>query len=190
MTRFDPEHKSLNFPGLTGSVVVLTGGAQGIGRATVQRLHARGAKVVFGDIDSTAGQELVTVTSAESIHFLKTDVRLYQDNLALCELHQATPQWDQQQPLPLHHLKRQITTPTFASSLFTPRPNGSRHTTQEVCILYILETAWERVVNTKSFASWGLEPFQQCGLLRTSSMYSLRPTSPLIIVLIRQGDRR
>lgn len=34
---------------LTGSVVVITGAAQGIGRATMEDLLAQGCKVVFGD---------------------------------------------------------------------------------------------------------------------------------------------
>ena len=46
---------------LTGSVVAITGGARGIGRATAQAFLARGARVVIGDID----RELVAKTAAE-----------------------------------------------------------------------------------------------------------------------------
>ncbi len=37
---------------LTGRVVVITGGARGIGRATAERLSAAGARVVIGDLDA------------------------------------------------------------------------------------------------------------------------------------------
>lgn len=38
---------------LAGKVVVVTGGAQGIGRATVEKCHAEGARVVSLDIDAS-----------------------------------------------------------------------------------------------------------------------------------------
>jgi NAD(P)-dependent dehydrogenase (short-subunit alcohol dehydrogenase family) len=40
---------------LAGRVAVITGGAGGIGRAAARRLHAEGATIVVGDIDTTAG---------------------------------------------------------------------------------------------------------------------------------------
>lgn len=46
---------------LTGSVVAITGGARGIGRATAQAFVARRARVVIGDVD----RELVAKTAAE-----------------------------------------------------------------------------------------------------------------------------
>ncbi|KAJ9658605.1 hypothetical protein H2198_003623 [Neophaeococcomyces mojaviensis] len=86
MTRFDPLHESLTFTSLKDTVVVLTGGASGIGAATVRLLHSHGARVVFGDLDETAAKSVVNSTSSTDVHFLKTDVRSYSENLALFKL--------------------------------------------------------------------------------------------------------
>ncbi|HEU5309216.1 MAG TPA: SDR family NAD(P)-dependent oxidoreductase, partial [Acidimicrobiia bacterium] len=43
---------------LTGKVAVVTGGASGIGRATVERFVAEGARVVIADVDEGRGEEL------------------------------------------------------------------------------------------------------------------------------------
>src|SRR5207253_3661150 len=42
---------------LTGSVVAITGGARGIGRATAAALIAQGARVAIGDIDAALAEE-------------------------------------------------------------------------------------------------------------------------------------
>ena len=42
-----------------GKVAVVTGGACGIGRATVVRLLAEGASVVAGDVNEVTGAQLV-----------------------------------------------------------------------------------------------------------------------------------
>ncbi len=56
---------------LAGRVAVVTGGASGIGLATVRRLAAEGARVVVGDTDAARGPEV-----AESVDglFVATDV--------------------------------------------------------------------------------------------------------------------
>ncbi|RIB23127.1 hypothetical protein C2G38_897681 [Gigaspora rosea] len=41
-------------------VVILTGGANGIGAAFARRLVSEGARVIIGDIDRKAGEELLT----------------------------------------------------------------------------------------------------------------------------------
>ena len=56
---------------LEARVAVITGGASGIGLATVRRLADEGAKVVIGDLDPTSGE----VAAAEvGGLFIKTDV--------------------------------------------------------------------------------------------------------------------
>ncbi|MCJ1314313.1 hypothetical protein MMC25_007994 [Agyrium rufum] len=98
MSRFAPEEKDLQR--LDGKVIVLTGGANGIGAATVFLLYKAGASIVFGDWDATAGEKVVASLkdnekssstsnghpSKQRVHFLRTDVTKYEDNLALFDL--------------------------------------------------------------------------------------------------------
>ena len=54
---------------------VVTGGAQGIGRATVKYLLEQGAKVVAADTDAEAGEEVVqSYADLGEVHFIETDV--------------------------------------------------------------------------------------------------------------------
>ena len=50
---------------LTGKVAVVTGGASGMGRATVMRFLADGAKVVVADLNEANGQETLSVAKAQ-----------------------------------------------------------------------------------------------------------------------------
>jgi NAD(P)-dependent dehydrogenase (short-subunit alcohol dehydrogenase family) len=60
---------------LTDRVAVVTGGASGIGRATVLKFLSAGAKVVVGDLNAENGQKLVAeVDDAEHLRFIRTDV--------------------------------------------------------------------------------------------------------------------
>jgi len=61
------------------------GGANGIGAATIKRLHAAGAKIVFGDFDAAAGSAL-SKELPTSVDFLQTNVSKYGDNVALFKL--------------------------------------------------------------------------------------------------------
>src|SRR5579862_6717980 len=58
---------------LAGKVAVVTGGAGGIGRATVERFIEEGAQVVIADIDADAGTSLAR-TMGETAAFHETDV--------------------------------------------------------------------------------------------------------------------
>ncbi|CAM4177670.1 3-alpha-(or 20-beta)-hydroxysteroid dehydrogenase [Mycobacterium basiliense] len=58
---------------LVGKVAVVTGGASGIGRATVQRFVAEGARVVLADTDTDRGAELAATLGPEAC-FRRTDV--------------------------------------------------------------------------------------------------------------------
>ncbi|ETS82665.1 hypothetical protein PFICI_04541 [Pestalotiopsis fici W106-1] len=86
MPEFYPVQSS--FKALRNKVVVLTGGANGIGEYVVETLYRAGAHVVFGDIDVTACQSVVDRlcsknSSSATLSFVCTDVRKYQDNIAL-----------------------------------------------------------------------------------------------------------
>ncbi|KXT07678.1 hypothetical protein AC578_10203 [Pseudocercospora eumusae] len=65
------------FKGLEGKVVVLTGGATGIGAATTRILANHGAKVVFGDINVAAAERLAE--ELDFVTFFRCDVVNYDD---------------------------------------------------------------------------------------------------------------
>jgi NAD(P)-dependent dehydrogenase (short-subunit alcohol dehydrogenase family) len=58
---------------LAGKVAVVTGGASGLGRATVERFVEEGAQVVVGDQDAARGEALAA-SLGEACAFLRTDV--------------------------------------------------------------------------------------------------------------------
>lgn len=75
---------------LDGKVALITGGASGMGRASVERFVAEGANVVIGDLNADAANALVAeLTHAglgERVRFTKTDVAVEEDVAALTEL--------------------------------------------------------------------------------------------------------
>ncbi|KAK5735661.1 hypothetical protein LTR17_008012 [Elasticomyces elasticus] len=79
-TQFHPHASNLE-----GKVVVLTGGALGVGSCIVRQLHAAGAHVFFGDVLDQPGQALERELSRDEakVEFVHCDVTLYADNLAL-----------------------------------------------------------------------------------------------------------
>lgn len=70
---------------LAGKVAIVTGGASGIGRATVELFVAEGAKVVIADVDATRGEELAA-SLGEAAVFRKTDVSKRDEVQALVDL--------------------------------------------------------------------------------------------------------
>ncbi|AGP61264.1 SDR family NAD(P)-dependent oxidoreductase [Streptomyces rapamycinicus] len=58
---------------LAGGVALVTGGAGGLGEATVRRLAAAGAKVVIGDLADERGEALAKELGAHAV-FARTDV--------------------------------------------------------------------------------------------------------------------
>lgn len=63
---------------LTGKVAVITGGGNGIGRATALRFLAEGAAVVIADLNQASGRETVALARqaghGERVHFVAADV--------------------------------------------------------------------------------------------------------------------
>ena len=61
---------------LIGKTAVVTGGASGIGKATVERLSAAGANIICADIDTKSGKKMVAKAGKNrgSIDFLKLDL--------------------------------------------------------------------------------------------------------------------
>jgi NAD(P)-dependent dehydrogenase (short-subunit alcohol dehydrogenase family) len=57
---------------IEGSSAIVTGGASGLGEATVRELHARGARVTIADVNAEKGEALATALGLE---FVACDVR-------------------------------------------------------------------------------------------------------------------
>ena len=58
----------------TGKTVIVTGGANGIGRGIVGRFAKAGANVVVADVDEDRGAKLAESLGRETARFIKTDV--------------------------------------------------------------------------------------------------------------------
>lgn len=69
-------------------VVVVTGGAKGIGRSCVELFAAGGARVVFSDIDEANGEALASGLGG-NVAFIRGDVRKLADMQAMAALAEA-----------------------------------------------------------------------------------------------------
>jgi NAD(P)-dependent dehydrogenase (short-subunit alcohol dehydrogenase family) len=75
---------------LAGSVAVITGGASGIGEATVEKFIAEGANVVIADMQVAKGEALAAA-HGDSAVFIRTDVCFEEQIKAAIDL--ALAQW-------------------------------------------------------------------------------------------------
>ena len=71
---------------ISGVSAVVTGGASGLGEATVRRLAAAGAKVVILDRDAAKGEALAKELGTDAAAFAPTDVTNAADVTAAVDL--------------------------------------------------------------------------------------------------------
>src|SRR3954447_22559828 len=71
-TRFH-DARMAQFPELKGKAVVITGGANGIGGATVRAFHEQGARIFFCDKDAANGAALAKELGA-NVSFQQVDL--------------------------------------------------------------------------------------------------------------------
>lgn len=72
------------FQNICEKIIVVTGGASGIGAALVTLLYEQGARVAFGDNNHNAGEVLVKTLTADNcssgmVSFVSCNVSNYQD---------------------------------------------------------------------------------------------------------------
>ena len=59
--------REVTFYELSGKVALVTGGARGIGRATADALHARGASVAIVDVEEEASAEAAAAVGERAL---------------------------------------------------------------------------------------------------------------------------
>ncbi|MCA4960945.1 sulfoquinovose 1-dehydrogenase [Pseudomonas sp. Y24-6] len=69
------QHTQTRYPSLTGKVILISGGASGIGAAFVEAFHQQGARVAFLDLDQAGGQTLAAALGQDRVKFLPCNVR-------------------------------------------------------------------------------------------------------------------
>ncbi|HEU4429872.1 MAG TPA: SDR family NAD(P)-dependent oxidoreductase, partial [Myxococcota bacterium] len=79
----------MSAPTLEGRVAVITGGASGMGRASVERFLDEGASVIAADLNEAKGAELVAACAqrgdAKRLRFVRADVAEEHDVAGLVE---------------------------------------------------------------------------------------------------------
>ncbi|KAL1588985.1 hypothetical protein WHR41_01889, partial [Cladosporium halotolerans] len=78
----------INTSNVAGKTAIVTGGANGLGKAYVQALHAAGMHVYFGDTNIPDGEALARQLPGTT--FLPTDVTSYPSQHALFHLASTT----------------------------------------------------------------------------------------------------
>lgn len=68
----------MSFPDLKNKVALVTGGANGIGAATVRAFHAQGTEVCFCDLDETAGETLAASLGGRA-HFKRVNLSVEEE---------------------------------------------------------------------------------------------------------------
>lgn len=68
-------HTQTRYPSLADKVILISGGASGIGAAFVEAFHDQGARVGFIDMDEAGGRALVSALGEERLLFSPCNVR-------------------------------------------------------------------------------------------------------------------
>ncbi|KAL1961704.1 hypothetical protein VTN77DRAFT_1308 [Rasamsonia byssochlamydoides] len=71
--------------GLQGKTAIVTGGANGIGRATVELLHANGANVIIADVMDSDGEALQERLGRKRARYVRANVTVWAEMVDLFE---------------------------------------------------------------------------------------------------------